>query len=135
MRCTVRMVMSLAAIIVTGSAHAHDCPTFAGREWEFIGHLVNRVDPGPPDYESVTSGDEPVTRWYLQLAWPACFAESRQLTKIQLVLAPEEFHEFRGLLGKQVTVKGTLAEGTPGRDTTSLVVRVSSLVLYEPSRQ
>jgi len=76
-----------------------------------------------------------MTRWYLQLAWPACFSEYRQLTSFQLVLTPEEIHEYRGLLGKQITVKGTLAEGTPGRDTTSLVVRVSSLVLYEPRRQ
>jgi len=109
---------------------AGTCPSYAGREWELTGHLVNRIYSGPPDYESVTSGDQPIVRWYLQLAWPACFDEHRYLTRFQLALKPEEVDRYRQFLGKQITVKGTLAEGVPGRDTTSLVVNVSSLVLF-----
>lgn len=123
-------VVTLFAVIQTSSVAAHECPTFSGREWTFTGHFVNRVFPGPPDYESVTSGDQPVTRWYLQLPWPACFAEYKQLTKIQLDLAPQEVDRYRQFLGRQVTVEGTLEEGIPGRHTTSLVMNVSSLVRF-----
>lgn len=124
MRTTAAMFL---ALIWTSAAAAGECPTFTGREWEFTGHLVNRIYPGPPDYESVTSGDKPVTRWYLQLPWPACFAEHRNLTKFQLALTPEEVDRFRQFLGQEIMVKGTLEEGVPGLHTTSLVVKVSSL--------
>ena len=114
-------------LIWTSASAASECPSFAGREWEFTGHLVNRIYPGPPNYESVTSGDKPVTRWYLQLSWPACFAEYRALTKFQLSLTPQEVERYRQFLGKEIRVKGTLEEGMPGLHTTSLVVNVSSL--------
>lgn len=116
------------ALIWTSSSLASECPTFAGREWEFTGHLVNRISPGPPNYESVTSGDKPVTRWYLQLPWPACFDEYKQLTRFQLSVEPHEVDRVRQFLGKEIKVRGTLAEGVPGTHTTSLVVNVSSLV-------
>ena len=90
---------------------AYECPDFAGREWDFVGHLVANTFPGPPDYESVTSGDEPVSRWYLQLPYAACFSEYAHQTLIQLTLQPEEFEKYRQLLGKQIRIKGTLEEG------------------------
>ena len=79
MRTAAAMIL---ALIWTSSSAAGECPAFTGREWEFTGHLVNRIFPGPPNYESVTSGDKPVTRWYLQLPWPACFAEYKHLRKV-----------------------------------------------------
>jgi len=122
----------LFALTWSSISAASSCPSFAGRQWEFIGHLVNRIYPGPPDYQSVTSGDEPIERWYLQLTWPACFAEHRDLTRFQLDLNQEEVDRYRPFLGKQIRVKGTLEEGEPGRYTTALAVRVSSLVPYSP---
>jgi hypothetical protein len=116
------------ALIWASSAAMGECPAFMGQEWEFTGHLVNRVFAGPPNYESVTSGDKPVTRWYLQLQWPACFAEYTYLTKFQLSLTTQEVERYRQFLGKEIRVKGTLQEGVPSRHTTSLVVNVSSLV-------
>ena len=116
------------ALTWTSGSLASECPSFAGREWEFTGHLVNRISPGPPNYESVTSGDKPVTRWYLQLPWPACFNEYKHLTRFQLSLEPQEVERYRQFLGKEVRVRGTLEEGVPGGHTTSLVVQVSSLV-------
>lgn len=110
------------ALVWTSISAAGECPTFAGREWEFTGHLVNRIFPGPPNYESVTSGDKPITRWYLQLPWPACFAEFRYITQFQLSLTPQEVDTYRQFLGKEIRVKGTLKEAVPGRHTTTLVV-------------
>jgi hypothetical protein len=120
----------LFALIATTNYAAGVCPSFLGREWEFTGHLVNHISPGPPNFKSLSSGDNPLTRWYLQLPWPACFAEYKFLPRLQLALKPEEVERYGQFLGKQITVKGTLAEGVAGRDTTSLVVNVSSLVLF-----
>ena len=117
------------ALIWTSSSLASDCPSFTGGAWEFSGHLVNEVYPGPPDYESVTSGDKPITRWYLQLPWPVCFDEYRHVTKLQLALEPQEIDRYRQFLGKEILVTGTLEEGAPGH-TTSLVVKVSNLVRF-----
>jgi hypothetical protein len=127
-RISVAMILPLLWAPVSS---ADRCPPHAGREWEFTGHLVNRITAGPPDFESVTSGDEPITRWYLQLPWPACFAEHRHLPRFQLAFDPEELERYRPLLGKQVTVKGTLEEGVPGRHTTSLVIDVYSIARWE----
>ena len=131
-RTQLRLSHAFAALILAlswaSSSAAHECLGFSGREWEFTGHLVNVITPGPPDYESLTSGDRPVTRWYLQLPWPACFAEYQHLNKLQLSLTPQEVERYRQFLGEEITVKGTLEEGEPGRHTTSLVMNVSSLV-------
>jgi len=120
------MLLALAWI---PHAAAHSCPSFADQEWEFTGHLVNRIYPGPPDYKSVTSGDEPIVRWYVQLAWPACFAEYRDMSRFQLALTPEEVDRYSQFLGKAIRVTGTLVEGSSGY-TTSLVMNVSGLVRY-----
>ena len=127
MRITAAVFLSLTW---SANSFTHECPTFTGREWAFTGHLVNRISPGPPNYESLTSGDQPVTRWYLQLPWPACFEEYKHLTRIQLDLTPQEIDAYRIFLGKQVRIEGMLEEGRPGRHTTALVMKVSSLVQF-----
>ena len=68
-----------------------------------------------------------MSRWYLQLPYAACFSEYAHQTLIQLSLQPDEFEKYRQFLGKQIRVKGTLEEGVPGRHTTPLVMKVSSL--------
>jgi hypothetical protein len=127
-RATVAMLLPL--MWSSGSA-ADRCLPYAGQEQELTGHLVNRIFPGPPDYESVTSGDKPITRWYLQLSWPVCFAEYRYMTRFQLLFDPGELDRYQALLGRQVTVKGDLVEGLPGRHTTSLVIDVASIERWE----
>ena len=127
-RPSLAIPLLLVAVAWTGPARSGSDE----REWKFTGHLVNRVSPGPPDYESVSSGDEPVTRWYLQLPWPACVSGIGCLTRLQLSLTSQEVERYRRFLGKEVTVSGTLEEGRPGRDTTALVVNVSSLVRRAP---
>ena len=114
-------------LVWTSGSVAYECPDFAGRDWDFVGHLVAATFPGPPDYESVTSGDKPVRRWYLQLPYAACFSEYAHQTLFQLSLEPDEFKKYQQFLGKQIRVKGTLEEGVPGLHTTSLVMKVSSL--------
>ena len=118
----------LLALIWASSATAHECAAFASQEWEFTGHLVNRIYPGPPDFKSISSGDEPLTRWYLQLSSPACFAEHQYVSRIQLALDPEEVARYRKFIGKEVRAAGHLAEGK-GAHTTVLVMSVTNFAL------
>ena len=124
----------LLLLIWTSGSVAYDCPVFAGREWEFAGHLVARTYPGPPNYESLASRDKPIKRWYLQLPIAACFAGYNHQTLFQLSLKPEEFEKYRRFLGREIIVKGTLEEGVPGRHNTPLIMNVSSLVRLESER-
>ena len=118
----------LLALIWASSSTAHECPEFAGQEWEFTGHLINRIIPGSPDFKSISGGDEPLTRWYLQLSSPACFAEYRYVSRIQLALDPEEVARYRKFIGKRVRVTGKLIEGKGGH-TTALVANVTNLAV------
>ena len=116
----------LLTLIWASSSTAHECPRFASREWEFTGHLVNRISPGPPDFKSISSGDEPLTRWYLQLSSPACFTEYRYVSRFQLAFDAQEVARYRRYIGKEIRVTGNVVEGK-GAHTTALVMKVTDL--------
>ena len=85
------------------------------------GRLMQQVYAGPPDYESVTKGDEPLVIWILLLengvcvvdgdsSYPRTFSER----EIQLVLGADQYEkapEYRHLLGKTISVTGTFQPG------------------------
>jgi hypothetical protein len=88
------------------------------------GRLVQQTYPGPPDYESVTKGDEPRVIWILQLeraicivgsdsSYPSAYSER----EIQLVLGTDQYArgdqyaQYRHLLGKEIIVTGRLLPG------------------------
>ena len=88
------------------------------------GRLVQQTYPGPPDYESVTKGDEPLVIWVLLLDRGTCVAGSYsgypsayREREIQIVLgtdqyvAAPEYAQYRYLLGDRITVTGSLLPG------------------------
>lgn len=88
------------------------------------GRLLQQTYAGPPDYESVTKGDEPLVIWILQLEQGVCIAGSESSyplvyseREIQLVLGTDQYARadqyarYRSLLGKKITVTGTLLPG------------------------
>ena len=81
------------------------------------GTLVRQTYPGPPDFESITKGDEPRVIWVLQLDERACvysysayISEYRE-RELQLVLDSEQYARFRKFLGKALIVTGELVRG------------------------
>ena len=102
------------------------------------GRLVQQTYPGPPDYESVTKGDQPLVIWILQMDRPICVAGLNSSypsayggypsaysgypsaygeREIQVVLGADqyagagEYAQYRYLLGKKITVTGRLQAG------------------------
>jgi hypothetical protein len=82
------------------------------------GTLVRQTYPGPPDYESVTKGDEPRVIWVLLLDQRTCIFDSSSdygsrygEREVQLVLDGDRYVQYRNLLGKRVIVTGELLRG------------------------
>lgn len=84
---------------------------------EIAGTIVRHTYAGPPDYESVTKGDEPQTVWVLQLDERICVESNRRYPReaiqleIELALTPEQYRQYRDLLGRRVRVRGELEHG------------------------
>ena len=84
---------------------------------DIAGTIVRHTYAGPPDYESVTKGDEPLTVWVLQLDERICVDANTRYPReviqleIELALTPEQFQQYRDLLGQRVRVSGELKHG------------------------
>jgi hypothetical protein len=88
------------------------------------GRLVQQTYPGPPDFESVTQGDEARIIWILQLERGVCidgsdssYPSAYNEREIQLVLGSDQYArtqpyaQYRHLLGQRITVTGKLIPG------------------------
>jgi hypothetical protein len=82
------------------------------------GRLVRQTYAGPPDYESVTKGDEPQVIWVLLLDRYVCVVDPKPMsaseyneTEVQLVLPPDQYSRYRHLLGGRVVATGELLPG------------------------
>jgi hypothetical protein len=113
-----RIAWLLAALLLSGSAHAEQCLSYAGRV-QLAGVLERRTYPGPPNYESVARGDRPETVWLLRLDRAVCVAPPPAghddydvavdaVPAIQLVVTPEQYRRYVSRVGRRVAVSGTL---------------------------
>lgn len=111
-----QMKLLIAAFILSATAWpaslAARCLHYG--DVRLTGRLVRQTYPGPPDFESVTKGDQPVVIWILQLDSGVCIVTSDAShpntyneREIQLTLGTE----YRHLLGKKIVVTGRLLPG------------------------
>jgi hypothetical protein len=111
-------------LIVIGVLSAIPRPALAAApclEYEIVslfGTLVRQTYPGPPDYESVTKGDEPRVIWVLLLDRRICVVDSNPRypreyneREVQLVLGADQYAQYRNLLGAKVIATGKLLHG------------------------
>lgn len=106
----------LACLPTSGIARAAEpCLPYEPAVVTLTGKLVERTYPGPPNYASVEAGDEPETHYYLALAKPICTTAGGELEpaqsgvkEVQLVLENEGYARLRAMLGKTVTLSGTM---------------------------
>jgi hypothetical protein len=96
------------------------------------GKVKRVVFPGRPNYESIKDGDEPERYWVLFLPTAVCVrgdekddpnAETEKGVKeMQLML--ESYDTYRHLLGKTVSVSGTLMRAITGHHHTAVLLQV-----------
>ncbi|HEY5760933.1 MAG TPA: DUF4431 domain-containing protein [Steroidobacter sp.] len=112
-----RALLLLALFQVARPAAALEFTCLQYGPIQIAGMLVQHTYAGPPDYESVTKGDAPLTVWKLQLDERICVdADSRYPREvieleIELALTPGQYQQYRRLLGQKVRVAGELKHG------------------------
>ena len=102
------------------SAQAH-CYEYGAPEIELEGTLLQRVAPGPPNYQDINSGDRPDTIWVLRLRQPICLrADSlgekhSGITQVQLEVPEEDRRTMRLNMDRRTVFRGTLRPSVAGR--------------------
>ena len=115
----------LIAVLLSSASsgsHAADCLYFG--DASLTGRLVQQTYPGPPDFRSLTKGDEARVIWVLQLDRGICVISSDASypnaygqREVQIVLGTDQYArtdryaQYRRLLGQEITVTGTLIPG------------------------
>lgn len=126
------IVLGLFALTHSVSAQ---CLSYEPKVQSLSGVILRRTFPGPPSYSSIKAGDEAERYWILRLTKPICvdaadepnIAEKSQ-KELQLVLDEIQYKEYRDLLGKNVTVTGTIFHSHTGHHHKKLLFTVSSIL-------
>lgn len=98
-----------------GAAQYSSCLDYGATR--IAGTLVRQTYAGPPDYESVTKGDEPRVIWILQLDRHVCVESNARYPReaiereIELALTKEQYAQYHPLLGRRVVASGELIHG------------------------
>jgi hypothetical protein len=109
------LVAALSSVVLPAAALEFTCLQYG--PIDMVGTIVRHTYAGPPDFESVTKGDEPRTVWVLQLDQRICVDANTRYPRepiqveIELALTPEQFQRYQGLLGQRVRVSGELRHG------------------------
>jgi hypothetical protein len=101
------------------------------------GTLTRKTFPGPPEYESVRTGDKPEIYWLLVLSAPICvdadkaepslFPAQENIRSMQLVVGPGDYKRYRSLVGKRVVAEGTLFGQHTAHHYTAVLLTVNKL--------
>jgi hypothetical protein len=137
------VVILLSLTCRFGHAATHrTCLSYEPAVVKVKGTLKRKTYPGPPNYESLRNGDKPETYWIVELPQPVCVAEDMaqpdfdparaNVNRIQLVLEPAMYASYRGLVGRRVTVSGTLFGAITGHHYTPVLLTVRSISSTNP---
>jgi hypothetical protein len=98
------------------------------------GVIELRTFPGAPGYGEDPAHDEREPAWILRLFEPICATGTGEIDKdesavreIQVVVEPELVHAFASIMGRPVTVTGTLFHSHSGHHHTPVLIIPSDL--------
>lgn len=127
-------IVSLLSVVSSPGLSAAQCLEYEPKVVSLSGTLVRETHPGRPNYESVAKGDEPETIWVLKLKDSVCVLASNEINvkedsekEIQLVLGPEQYKQYRSLLGQTVTVSGKLFHSHTGHHHKRLLLTTNEI--------
>ncbi len=133
----IRFILMLCLLILTASAvqAGQACLKYEPEIVTLRGMVKRVVFPGRPNYESIKDGDEPELYWVLFLHEPICIqgdekdyqnsGTEKGVKKIQLII--RNYDGYRHLLGKTVSVSGTLMHAITGHHHTTVLLTVSEM--------
>src|SRR5215510_7066420 len=103
------------------------CVSYEPEIVTFTGTIRRHTFPGPPNFESVSKGDQAERVWVLHLATPICVSASTDWEKetgvsnIELVLTKYD----KSLVNRRVVVSGTLYHAFTGHHHTKILLTVN----------
>ena len=136
MRTALLATLILLTFGSSSSVAAQSCLEY-GPTVTFSGKLSSKIVAGPPNYESIRKGDQKETVILLTLAQPFCTTGNdpagidvpeKGLRDLQLVITKDEdWPVIRRLIGKRVTVSGTLFHAHTGHHRTKVLMTVAEV--------
>lgn len=132
----VGVCLSVAVALLLAPHALAGCLPYEPVPVELRGVLSRQTFPGPPNYESVEAGDRPETYWILTLDRPVCVegtagddtnVPEKGVRRVQLVLTEGQYSACGSLIGKKVTVSGTLFHAITGHHHTSVLMSVQAM--------
>jgi hypothetical protein len=102
------------------------------------GVITKKDFPEPPGNQDISREDKKETYWILMMDKPFCVQGKKDnsinvseanISDVQLVLESTLYDKYRTLLGKRVTVKGTLFHSITGHHHTKVLVTVLDIAL------
>ena len=126
----------LTALYSTVIAQTMDSLSYEPTVVRVQGIIERDTFPGRPNYENIKTGDEMEIYWILNLKAPVCVKgtsgddineSESNVTKIQLVLEPEQYKSFENLVRRKVVVTGTLFHSFSGHHKTKILLSVQTM--------
>ena len=139
----------LVLLLGSRQAYSHaggECLSYEPAVVTLTGTIVRQTFPGPPNYESIQSGDRAETYWLLELPQAVCVDsgvagaledEPKQgIQRIQLVFSDgKAYSGYRKLLKKRVVATGTLFGSFNIHHRTPVLLFVKTLAAAPRSNQ
>ncbi|MBI5888458.1 MAG: DUF4431 domain-containing protein [Deltaproteobacteria bacterium] len=136
MRISLTLFFVLGLIAFTGDAQSDECLSYWPAKVRLTGTIVEKILPGPPEFESIEKGDRPDTYWILKLIKPACantneerdlsFVAETNIKTIQLVIHGD-YTRYEHLVNKKVVAEGTLFHQETGYHRTKVLMEVTDI--------
>ncbi len=111
-----RLVIGVLLGLTVATSGTAACLSYEPAVVVLRGHVERKTFPGAPSFESIESGDQPETGFYLVPDKPLCVKAGKgdydgpvsDVRLVQLVLDKAGYQRLRPLLGKQVELRGSL---------------------------
>ncbi len=132
---SVRMAIALILCLSVFDSHA-TCLPYEPTSITLSGKLERKTFPGQPNYESVATGDDPETGFYLVLASPLCAVgvpnsvnteTHTNVRLVQLTLNQQGYAKLRPLIGKNIHVRGQIFGWQTGHHHTPLLLEFEGI--------
>ena len=139
MKTLVIPTVAIAVVSVVGQGRSPTCLRYEPDIVRVSGTLARHIYYGAPGFGEDPKHDQKEVGFYLDLATPVCMAPGRDdadvarsgIRRIQLVLDEDGYARLRPLLGKRLTLRGTLFGATTGHHHTPVLLSVVRPVLVE----
>lgn len=130
-------ILILQIFFLADTARTEECLSYEPMKVKLTGTMVEKVFPGPPEFESVEKGDEVQLALVLKLKKPVCVkgdlvdetnAETeKNVRNIHLVIHGGKYEHYKRYVKELVIAEGTLFHAHTGHHRTKVLMEVISI--------